>query len=82
MRVSLQTIITNYVTGERDAGTLELIQVKVQAGVTGTLQESMEILIMITVIAPIHKVVCNHSDTRFISKGFINHSLKHVWSTD
>ena len=46
MRVSLQTIITNYVTGERDAGTLELIQVKVQAGVTGTLQESMEILIM------------------------------------
>lgn len=64
MRVSLQTIITNYVTGERDAGTLELIHVKVQAGVTGTLQESMEILIMITVTAPIHKVVCNHSDTR------------------
>lgn len=60
MGVSLQTIITNYVTGERDVGTLELIQVKVQAGVTGTLQESMEILI----IAPIHKVVCNHSDTR------------------
>lgn len=45
-------------------GTVELIQVKVQAGLTGALQESMEILIMITVIAPIHKVVCNHSDTR------------------